>query len=499
MRKEPLLIFALYIAEFFLLAVVFGLFIFLITGCKKENELPPTIPHVLTSDQINEITSNSAICSGKVTSNGGSKITVRGICWDTLSNPTISKNIETSGNDTGVFICNLKGLKPSVRYYFKAYATNSVGTAYGEEIVFTTALFSLPIISTTSVTDIVETTASSGGNISNDGNAFVTKRGVCWNTSPNPTTADNKTVDGSSKGEFTSKIIGLTGSTVYYLRAYATNAAGTVYGEEVSFTTLATALPKVTTTEVSNIIAGNATCGGTIDIGTTVLERGICWNTNHLPTITNNKTSDGAGTGNFTSSLTKLASKTVYYVRAYARNSVGTAYGNEVSFTSSNTGNVTYTLIKEVNPTADQLNAYQLIKIAMDSAMYYYNTYTTFSKNITVQYEPGVATADGSNNGTIRFGSNTYYMNVGTAMHETAHTMGVGTNSSWSTLMVGGVYQGINANNVLRSITGNSTDLIHGDTQHFWPYGINYPSEVTSASVLINHCKILEAMKMDGL
>jgi hypothetical protein len=205
MRKESLLIFAFYIAEFFLLAILFGLFIFIITGCKKETEIPPSIPHVLTLDQVNEITSNSAVCSGKVTSTGGSKVTDRGICWDTLSNPTISTNIEKNGSDTGLFVCNLKGLKPSVKYYFRAYASNSVGTAYGDEITFTTSLFSLPVISSTPVTDIVETTASSGGNISYDGNAFVTKRGVCWNTSPNPTTDNNKTVDGSSKGEFISK------------------------------------------------------------------------------------------------------------------------------------------------------------------------------------------------------------------------------------------------------------------------------------------------------
>jgi hypothetical protein len=486
--------------EFSHLAVV-TLFIILIAGCKKENNKIniPTVPHVSTSSEVNTVTSTSAKCGGQVTSDGGTAVTIRGICWNTTTSPTTSDNKEICGSDTGTFICNLTGLTPGSAYHLRAFATNSVGTAYGEELVFSTLVFSLPILSTTTVSNIIETTASAGGIISSDGSAFITKRGVCWNTTPNPTTANDKTIDGNSTGEFTSAITGLTGKTVYYLRAYATNAAGTAYGNEVSFTTMPMALPKVSTATVSNIISGTATCGGAIDIGNSVSERGICWSTQHLPTITNSKTSNGTGTGTFTGSLSALASKTVYYVRAYATNAVGTAYGNEISFTSAALGHVTYTLIKEANPTAEQLNAYQLIKIAMDSAMYYYNTYTTFTKNITVYYVPGVPTADASNNGTMRFGSNTYYMNVGTAMHETAHTLGVGTNSSWATLVVGGVYLGTNATAMLRSLTSDLTAQIHGDTQHFWPYGINYPTEVTSASILIDHCKIVEAMKADGL
>ena len=500
-RKENLLILAIYAVEFFLLMVAGALFIFFITGCKKEKSAAPlvTVPHVITSSEVNNITSTTASCGGRVTSSGGSKVTERGICWDSISNPALSNNKAMSGADTGVFVCNLTGLNPNLSYHVRAFATNSAGTAYGEELVFTTALFSLPILSTKAADNIIETTASAGGVISSDGSAFIMKRGVCWNTSSNPTTANKKTVDGNNKGEFISNLTDLSASTMYYLRAYATNAAGTAYGNEVSFTTHATALPKLITTMVTNIISGSATCGGNISIGTSVSERGICWSSNHLPTKADHTISSGTGTGNYTANMLMLASKTVYYVRAYATNSIGTAYGNEVSFTSANSGNISYTLVKEANPTTEQLNAYKLIQIAIDSAKYYYNTYTTCSKNVTVYYVPGVPTADGSNNGTIRFGSNTYYMNVGTAMHETAHTLGVGTNGSWVTLVVSGVYLGTNATTMLRSLTGDPAAQLHGDTQHFWPYGINYPTEVTSATDLINHCKIVDAMKKDGL
>lgn len=170
------------------------------------------------------------------------------------------------------------------------------------------------------------------------------------------------------------------------------------------------------------------------------------------------------------------------------------------SSTAAVTGNVTYTLVRSGNPTATEQAAYTLITAAMDSAVWYMNHYTTFTKALTVTYVPSVATADGNINGSIRFGSNTYYMNQATALHEIAHTVGVGTTSVWwNTLISGGTYTGANATQTLRTITGNSTALIYGDSQHFWPYGLNYPTEVSSVFDYIYHCQILEAMKLDGL
>lgn len=176
---------------------------------------------------------------------------------------------------------------------------------------------------------------------------------------------------------------------------------------------------------------------------------------------------------------------------------------NNVASTSSEaavTGNVTYTLVKSANPTSTEQAAYTLITAAMDSAVWYMNHYTTFTKALTVTYVPSVATADGNINGSIRFGSNTYYMNQATALHEIAHTVGVGTSSVWwNTLIVSGVYTGTYATQKLRTLTGNSTAVLYGDSQHFWPFGLNYPTEVTSVYDYIYHCEILEAMQPDGL
>ncbi len=103
----------------------------------------------------------------------------------------------------------------------------------------------IPVLTTTAVSNITQTTANCGGNITSDGGATVTVRGVCWSTNQNPTIADSKTTDGTGAGSFTSNITGLTGGTIYYVRAYATNSAGTGYGSAMSFTTINIAMVNI--------------------------------------------------------------------------------------------------------------------------------------------------------------------------------------------------------------------------------------------------------------
>ena len=97
----------------------------------------------------------------------------------------------------------------------------------------------LATLTTLPIGNITDITATTGGNITNDGGTPVTQRGVVWSVSPNPTTANNSTNNGSGTGSFTSNLTGLTASTTYYVRSYATNSAGTSYGNEASFTTTA--------------------------------------------------------------------------------------------------------------------------------------------------------------------------------------------------------------------------------------------------------------------
>ena len=194
----------------------------------------------------------------------------------------------------------------------------------------------LDVVTTTNVTDKTQTTATSGGNVTDDGNAEVTARGVCWGTAQNPTTGSSKTSDGIGTGAFTSSLTGLTPGTTYYVRAYATNSEGTAYGSEVSFNSNPVLLATLTTATTTSITQTTAVSGGNIasDGGGAITARGVCWSTATAPLATGLHTTETGTTGTFTSNLTGLTSNTKYYIRAYANNSAGTAYGDEKSFTT---------------------------------------------------------------------------------------------------------------------------------------------------------------------
>ena len=305
--------------------------------CLKDDFQPQvnTIPTVETGT-VENITTSSADCGGSVTSDGGAAVSSRGVCWSTIPSPTISGAHTTDGNGTGTFASHITGLTDNTTYYVRAYATNSVGTAYGDEISFTTMAVTTPVVTTQTATNISVSAAMCGGNVVSDGGATVTARGICWSTTPNPSLTDNTTTVGSGTGAFTYNITGLTPNTTYHVRAYATNSAGTSYGDEVTFTTLSPNVPTVTTAVTTNITALTASCGGNVtsDGGDAVTARGVCWSTTPNPTVADSSTTDGAGMGAFASSLTGLTPNTTYYVRAYATNNTGTAYGNQFSFTT---------------------------------------------------------------------------------------------------------------------------------------------------------------------
>jgi hypothetical protein len=197
----------------------------------------------------------------------------------------------------------------------------------------------LPVVST-AISAAVSTkpdTAFAGGTVVSEGVAAVTTRGVCWNTATGPTVANFSSVNGSGSGDFTSTLWGLLPATKYFIRAFAVNIAGTVYGNELVITTGAASAPVVSATApVTDMTSATATSGGTVatDKGAAVTSRGVCWAITGFPTIANTKTSNGTGTGSFTSAITGLNSNITYFLRAYATNSSGTSYGPQVSFTT---------------------------------------------------------------------------------------------------------------------------------------------------------------------
>jgi uncharacterized protein (TIGR02145 family) len=195
-----------------------------------------TLPIVVTSNIIN-IKTISATGGGDISYDGGANITVRGICWSNSQNPTINDNKSIDGDSTGLYTSNLTNLVADKLYYVRAYATNNVGTAYGNEVSFTTASVSIPTLLTKNINAIKSSSAISGGIISYDGGANITVRGICWSNSQNPTINDYKTIAGDTSNSYTSNLSNLLANTLYYVRAYATNRVGTAYGNEVSFTT----------------------------------------------------------------------------------------------------------------------------------------------------------------------------------------------------------------------------------------------------------------------
>ncbi|MEV0642062.1 hypothetical protein AB0I77_45510 [Streptomyces sp. NPDC050619] len=157
---------------------------------------------------------------------------------------------------------------------------------------------------------------------------------------------------------------------------------------------------------------------------------------------------------------------------------------------------ITWTLERASNPTQDQLTAYNLITAAMNAAVARYNNLSDLGKSITVRYDPGVPTADGNINGTIRFG-NRDYMTERTALHEIAHTIGVGTSAGWSSLAGTGTWRGAEATALVKRFDGSGAALSTGGG-HFWPYGLNYENEFSSTAG-DRHVQIVAAMVRDGL
>lgn len=304
------------------------------TACTEETADVRLEPTLSTANTMN-ITSDSATVVGFVIAEGDG-FAERGVCYNTSATPTVDNSVTAYTKDTpnATFHVTLSGLDFATKYYARAYATGEAGTVYGEEVVFTT-LPVVPFITTAAITDITGNAAIGGGEVTGNGGAEVTARGIVYGTTQNPDIAGTKTADGDGVGAFESILSELEGNTMYYIRSYATNTAGTAYGPQVAFTTLVD-LPTVTTAAVTEITKVSAISGGEVvkDGGADITGRGLVWGMNSEPTIDDNIIDGGTGLGAFVSNLADLEKYTTYYVRAFATNSAGTAYGENIEFTT---------------------------------------------------------------------------------------------------------------------------------------------------------------------
>jgi parallel beta-helix repeat protein len=423
---------------------------------------------VVTTQAVTAIAAVTATGNGNITSLGIPNPSQHGVVWGTSLNPTTanSKTIDGPVSAAGAFTSSMTGLTPGTLYHVRAYATNTAGTAYGEDVTFTTLI--APTVTTQAVSAITTTTATGNGNITALGSSNPTEHGVVWSTVINPTTADSKTTDGpiSATGAFTSSITGLTPGTLYHVRAYATNVAGTSYGEDVTFT--AFIAPTVTTQAVTSIGTTTATGNGNITaLGVpNPTQHGVVWSTSANPTIVDSKTTDGAvsASGAFTSSLSGLAPGMPYHVRAYATNAVNTVYGADVTFTTLPLSNSTTTPATNARTGSD----------------------VTGTGTIT-WLNPGYIITDDTNYATVTLsGATSHYLtgsNYGFAIPANATINGIvvtigrfesgagtGADVTDSTvkLMKAGVLTGNNKASAAEWPTGSPTAAVYGTTADLW-------------------------------
>ena len=289
---------------------------------------------VVTTNLIDTISYVTATILGEVVDNGLSLVTSRGVCYNSIGSPTINDLFTSDGQGNGIFSSNLTGLSLETTYHVRAYAVNSVGINYGGELQFTT-LDGLPVVSTSSVTDITDTSAVVNANLINPGYSAMVQQGVCFNTTGNPTINDDVVTSSLTAGQYSCPLSDLIQGMTYYVKAFATNSVGITYGNEVQFTSLP-GLPIIQINLVSNISDTAVTAVSKVihDGGLNVSQYGVCWSLSPNPTLSDSFSIDGTGTGFYASNISNLTPSTTYFIKAFATNSIGTIYSNQLQFTT---------------------------------------------------------------------------------------------------------------------------------------------------------------------
>ncbi len=299
--------------------------------------LSESAPEVLTVE-ASSVTCFTARTGGYIQNPANMKIVSRGVCWDTSPAPETTDFVTQEAAEDSIYVSEMTNLLPGTRYYYSAFVTTRDGVVYGEVKTFTTPDLSEPEVTTIFTTVISATRASIGSQVFTDSSITIISKGFCYGESESPT-LDGLSVDnGPGEGEFILNVDGLQPGTTYFVRAFATTSNGIFYGNMLNFTTNDT-IPQVTTNEIASITDNSAVASGLVlsDGGDPVTSRGFCWSESTGPSVGDSYIESGDGSGTFMGSLTGLNPNSTYFVRAFATNSNGTVYGEELNFTTLDT------------------------------------------------------------------------------------------------------------------------------------------------------------------
>ena len=312
-----------YMAAFTLLAVLL-----LASGCKKHKDV--VIPSVVMDESSVVVSYNKAWMTADVTDDGGGTITERGFCYGKMGETPDTLLCEGSENSFSVV---LSDLTPSTEYTCVAFACNEEGRGYSELYRFITMSDTIPLVDTYTVKNITHCSALPSGQVLSSGGHTIEERGICYGTESLPTVDGMRVVAGSGVGPFECQLTDLLPETRYFIRAYAVCTEGVFYGDQLDFYTKVLPLA-VRTVGVSDVTASRVQAIGEVirDGGLDVTECGFCWGTEHNPTIEGLHIKASVGVGGFSYYFSGLEKGQTHYVRAYAVNEDGVAYGDEIEF-----------------------------------------------------------------------------------------------------------------------------------------------------------------------